>query len=424
MSDFQDATKALRAGYRPQNGEPRQLPIVQSTTYRYDTSEAMGKLFNLEESGYFYTRVGNPTNDTVAAKICELEGGVAAMLTSSGQAATFFAILNLAGCGDHVISTTAIYGGSFNLFSVTMKRMGIEFSFISPDCTEEELGAAFRPNTKAVFGETLSNPTLHVLDIEKFAKVAHAKGVPLILDNSFPSPVHCKPFEWGADIVTHSTTKYLDGHASSMGGVIVDSGNFDWMAHKEKFPEFCTPDPSYHGLIYAETFGKGAYITKATVQLMRDLGATPAPMNSYLLNIGLETLPLRMAKHAQNGLAVAQFLEDHPKVAWVNFPELAHSSQKERCDKYLPKGSCGVLSFGLKDGQKGAEAFMAKLTLCNIATHVADAQTCILHPATSTHRQLSDEQLIEAGVSADLVRLSVGIEDLSDILADLTQALQ
>ena len=424
MSDYQISTDCLHAGYRPGNGEPRNIPIIQSTTFRYETSEEMGKLFDLEASGYFYTRLQNPTNDMVAAKICALEGGTAAMLLSSGQAANFYAIFNIAGCGDHVISSTSIYGGTFNLFAVTMKRMGIEFTFVDPECSEEELNAAFRPNTKAVFGETIANPALTVLDIERFAKAAHAHGVPLIVDNTFATPVNCRPFEWGADIVTHSTTKYMDGHGAGVGGAIVDSGKFDWLAHADKFPGLTTPDESYHGVTYTERFGlAGAYITKATVQLMRDFGATPAPQNAYYLNIGLETLPLRMAKHCENALAVAKFLEAHPKVAWVNYPDLESSPSNALARKYMPDGTCGVVSFGVKGGREAASRFMAALELCSIATHVADAKTCVLHPASTTHRHMTDEELRAAGVSPDLVRLSVGIEDAQDILADLEQAL-
>ena len=420
MSHYQIGTNCLHAGYRPGNGEPRNFPIVQSTTFRYETSEEMGKLFDLEASGYFYTRLQNPTNDTVAAKICALEGGTAAMLLSSGQAASFYSIFNIASCGDHVVSSSTIYGGTYNLFAVTMKRMGIEFTFVDPDCTAEELNAAFRPNTKAVFGETIANPALTVLDIEKFADAAHSHGVPLIIDNTFATPVNCRPFEWGADIVTHSTTKYMDGHALQVGGAIVDSGNFDWTRYPDKFPGLCTPDESYHGVTYTERFGLGgAYITKATVQLMRDLGSIPSPQNCFLLNIGLETLPLRMAKHCANAQAVAEYLEKHPKVAWVNYA----GKYYERARKYLPNGSCGVVSFGVKGGRSAAETFMAGLKLASIATHVADAKTCVLHPASSTHRQMNDEELAAAGVAPDLVRFSVGIEDVKDIIADLEQAL-
>ena len=425
MSDYQISTDCLHAGYRPGNGEPRNFPIVQSTTFRYETSEEMGKLFDLEASGYFYTRLQNPTNDTVAAKICALEGGTAAMLLSSGQAASFYSIFNIASCGDHVVSSSTIYGGTYNLFAVTMKRMGIEFTFVDPDCTAEELNAAFRPNTKAVFGETIANPALTVLDIEKFADAAHSHGVPLIIDNTFATPVNCQPFEWGADIVTHSTTKYMDGHALQVGGAIVDSGNFDWTRYPDKFPGLCTPDESYHGVTYTERFGLGgAFITKATVQLMRDFGAPPAPMNSYLLNVGLETLHLRMPQHCANALTVAKYLKNHPKIAWVNCPSLEGDKYYELAQKYMPNGTCGVVTFGVQGGRKAAETFMAGLKLASIATHVADAKTCVLHPASSTHRQMSDAELMAAGVSPDLIRLSVGIEDVKDILADLEQALE
>ena len=424
MSDYRPSTNCLHAGYVPGNGEPRNIPIVQSTTFRYATGEAMGALFDLEASGYFYTRLQNPTSDAVAAKICALEGGTAAMLTSSGQAANFFAIFNIASCGDHVVASSAIYGGTFNLFAVTMKRMGIDFTFVGPDCTEEELEAAFRPNTKAVFGETIANPALTVLDIEKFARCAHAHGVPLIVDNTFPTPIHCRPFQWGADIVTHSTTKYMDGHANAVGGAIVDSGKFDWNRYADKFPGLTTPDESYHGITYTEWFGLGgAYITKATAQLMRDFGATPAPMNSYFVNVGLETLPLRVEKHCANAQAAAEFLASHPKVAWVNYPGLPGNPYYALARKYMPDGTCGVVSFGVQGGREAASRFMAGLKLASIATHVADAKTCVLHPASTTHRQMNDEELLAAGVSADLVRLSVGIEDPADILADLEQAL-
>ena len=424
MSEYQPSTNCLHAGYVPGSGEPRNIPIVQSTTFRYATGEAMGALFDLEAEGYFYTRLQNPTNDQVAAKICALEGGTAAMLTSSGQAANFFAIFNIASCGDHVVASSAIYGGTFNLFAVTMKRMGIDFTFVGPDCTEEELEAAFRPNTKAVFGETIANPALTVLDIEKFARCAHAHGVPLIVDNTFPTPIHCRPFQWGADIVTHSTTKYMDGHANAVGGAIVDSGKFDWNRYADKFPGLTTPDESYHGITYTEWFGLGgAYITKATAQLMRDFGATPAPMNSYFVNVGLETLPLRVEKHCANAQAAAEFLASHPKVAWVNYPGLPGNPYYALARKYMPDGTCGVVSFGVQGGREAASRFMAGLKLASIATHVADAKTCVLHPASTTHRQMNDEELLAAGVSADLVRLSVGIEDPTDILADLEQAL-
>ena len=424
MSDYRLSTNCLHAGYTPGNGEPRNIPIVQSTTFRYATGEAMGALFDLEAAGYFYTRLQNPTSDAVAAKICALEGGTAAMLTSSGQAANFFAVFNIAGCGDHVVASSAIYGGTFNLFAVTMKRMGIDFTFVGPDCSDAELEAAFRPNTKAVFGETIANPALTVLDIERFAKAAHAHGVPLIVDNTFPTPVNCRPFGHGADIVTHSTTKYMDGHANAVGGAIVDSGRFDWLAHADKFPGLTTPDESYHGITYAEKFGlEGAYITKAVAQLMRDFGASPAPMNAYLLNVGLETLPLRMAKHCANALALARYLEGHDKVAWVNYPGLESSPYHALVEKYMPDGTCGVISFGVKGGREAASRFMAGLKLCSIATHVADAKTCVLHPASTTHRQMNDAELEAAGVSPDLIRLSVGIEDADDLRADLDQAL-
>ncbi|MEQ2443976.1 O-acetylhomoserine aminocarboxypropyltransferase/cysteine synthase family protein [Pseudoflavonifractor intestinihominis] len=424
MSDYRMSTNCIHAGYRPGNGEPRNIPIIQSTTFRYATGEQMGALFDLEASGYFYTRLQNPTNDHVAAKICALEGGTAAMLTSSGQAANFYAVFNIASCGDHVVASSAIYGGTFNLFAVTMKRMGVEFTFVDPDCSEEELEAAFKPNTKAVFGETIANPALTVLDIEKFAKAAHAHGVPLIVDNTFPTPVNCRPFEWGADIVTHSTTKYMDGHANAVGGAIVDSGKFDWMAHADKFPGLTTPDESYHGITYAEKFGKeGAYITKATAQLMRDFGSIPSPQNCYYLNIGLETLPLRMKQHCSNALAVAQYLQGHEKVAWVKYPGLEGDQYHAMAAKYMPNGTCGVVSFGVKGGRAAASKFMAGLELASIATHVADAKTCVLHPASTTHRQMNDAELAAAGVSPDLVRLSVGIEDPADILADVEKAL-
>ena len=424
MSDYRPSTNCLHAGYVPGNGEPRNIPIVQSTTFRYATGEAMGALFDLEAAGYFYTRLQNPTSDAVAAKICALEGGTAAMLTSSGQAANFFAVFNIASCGDHVVASSAIYGGTFNLFAVTMKRMGVDFTFVDPNCSDAELEAAFRPNTKAVFGETIANPALTVLDIEKFAKEAHAHGVPLIVDNTFPTPVNCRPFEWGADIVTHSTTKYMDGHANAVGGAIVDSGKFDWMAHADKFPGLTTPDESYHGVTYTERFGlAGAYITKATVQLMRDLGSIPSPQNCYYLNIGLETLPLRMKQHCSNALAVAQFLQSHEKVAWVKYPGLEGDQYHAMAAKYMPNGTCGVVSFGVKGGREAASKFMAGLELASIATHVADAKTCVLHPASTTHRQMNDAELAAAGVSPDLVRLSVGIEDPADLLADIDKAL-
>ncbi|MBQ5585210.1 MAG: PLP-dependent transferase, partial [Selenomonadaceae bacterium] len=411
MKNYHIGTKCVQAGYTPKNGEPRQVPIIQSTTFKYDTSEEMGKLFDLEASGYFYTRLQNPTNDYVAAKIAALEGGSAAMLTSSGQAANFFALFNICECGDHIVASSSIYGGTYNLIAVTMKKMGIDVTFVSPDADEAELNAAFQDNTKAMFGETIANPALTVLDIELFARVAHAHNVPLIVDNTFPTPVNCRPIEWGADIVTHSTTKYMDGHGAAVGGAIVDAGRFDWMAHADKFPGLCTPDDSYHGIIYAEKFGKeGAFITKCTVQLMRDLGSIPSPSSAFLLNLGLESLHVRMPKHVENGQAVAEFLEAHPKVAYVNYPGLASSKYHERAKKYLPKGGCGVVSFGLKGGREAASAFMKNLKLGAIETHVADARTCCLNPATSTHRQLTDEQLIEAGVPAELIRISLGIE--------------
>ena len=424
MSDYKMNTKCVQSGYRPGNGEPRQIPIVQSTTFKYDTSEDMGKLFDLEASGYFYTRLQNPTNDYVAAKIADMEGGTAAMLTSSGQAANFFALFNICQAGDHIVSSSSIYGGTFNLISVTMAKMGIEATFVSPDCTEEELNAAFKENTKAVFGETIANPALTVLDIEKFAKAAHAHHVPLIVDNTFPTPVNCRPIEWGADIVTHSTTKYMDGHGAAVGGAIVDSGNFDWMANAEKFPGLCTPDDSYHGITYAEKFGKeGAFITKCTAQLMRDLGCIQSPQHAFILNLGLESLHLRMPRHVENGQAVAEFLEKQPQVAYVNYPGLESDKYHERAMKYMPKGGCGVVSFELKGGRKAAETFMKHLKLAAIETHVADARTCCLNPATSTHRQMSDEQLAAAGVPAGLVRISCGLEDKEDLIADLAQAL-
>ena len=416
-------TRCLHAGYEPKNGEPRVLPIVQSTTYKYESSEAMAKLFDLEAEGYFYTRLQNPTNDMVAAKIAALEGGVAAVLTSSGQAASFYSVFNVAAAGDHVVASAAIYGGTFNLFSVTMKKLGIDFTFVSPDATREELDAAFKENTKAVFAETLSNPSLTVLDIEKFAAAAHAHGVPLIVDNTFPTPINCRPFEFGADIVTHSTTKYMDGHATSVGGMIVDSGNFDWTAN-DKFPGLTTPDDSYHGIVYTERFGKGAYITKAVAQLMRDLGSIPSPHNAFLLNLGLETLHLRVERHCQNAMRVAQFLEAHDKVSWVNYPGLPGNKYYDLAQKYMPHGTSGVISFGVKGGRAAATVFQDSLRLATIATHVADCRTCVLYPAGTTHRQLTDEQLIACGVPDDLLRLSVGIENVEDILEDLAQALE
>lgn len=424
MNEQRIATKCVQGGYTPGNGEPRQIPIIQSTTFKYDTSEDMGKLFDLEASGYFYTRLQNPTNDYVAAKICELEGGSAAMLTSSGQAANFYAVFNIAECGSHVVASSSIYGGTFNLFAVTMKKMGIDFTFVAPDCSEEELNAAFKENTKAVFGETIANPALTVLDIEKFAKAAHAHGVPLIVDNTFATPIHCRPFEWGADIVTHSTTKYMDGHGAGVGGCIVDSGKFDWMAHADKFPGLCTPDDSYHGITYAEKFGKeGAYITKATSQLMRDFGSIQSPQNAFILNLGLESLHLRIKKHAENGLAVATFLESDPRIEFVNFCDLPGDKYHEMAKKYLPNGSCGVVSFGIRGGRTAAEKFMKELKICAIETHVADARTCCLHPASATHRQMNDEQLVACGISPNLVRLSCGLEDAEDLIADIKQAL-
>ena len=417
-------TKCVQSGYKPGNGEPRQLPIYQSTTFKYDTSSDMGKLFDLESDGYMYSRLANPTCDFVAKKIADLEGGTAAMLTSSGQAANFFAVFNIAEAGDHIVSSATIYGGTFNLFSVTMKKMGIDFTFVSPDCTEEELNRAFRPNTKAVFGETIANPVLTVLDIEKFAKAAHAHGVPLIVDNTFATPINCRPFEWGADIVTHSTSKYMDGHASAIGGCIVDSGKFDWTKYPDKFPGLCTPDESYHGVTYTEKFGiEGAFITKCVTQLMRDFGSNQQAQIAYLLNIGLESLHLRVKRHCDSALKVAKFLEENENIAWVNYPGLESNKYYETASKYLPNGSCGVISFGVKGGRKAAEEFMGKLKIANIETHVADSHTCCLHPASSTHRQLSDEQLVDAGVSADLVRLSIGLEDPKDIIEDLKQAL-
>ena len=415
-------TTCVQGGYRPGDAEPRQVPIYQSTTWKYDTSEHMGRLFDLDESGYFYTRLQNPTNDAVAAKICELEGGTAAMLTSSGQAANFFALFNIVGAGDHVVASSAIYGGTYNLIAHTMGRMGIESTFVSPDCTDEELEAAFRPNTKAVFGETVANPALDVLDIERFASAAHAHGVPLIVDNTFPTPVLCRPFEWGADIVTHSTTKYMDGHAVQVGGVIVDSGSFNW--DNGKFPMLTQPDESYHGVVYTRQFGKAAYITKARTHLMRDLGAQAAPMNAFLLNLGLETLALRMERHCSNALKVAQYLEADPRVAWVDYPDLEGNPNHALAQKYMPHGTCGVVSFGVKGGREAATKFMDGLEMASVVTHVADLRTCCLHPASTTHRQMSDEQLREAGVAPDLIRLSVGIENPDDILADIDQALE
>ena len=423
VNKLNQETLCVQAGWTPTNGEPRVLPIYQSTTFKYDSSEQMAKLFDLEASGYFYTRLQNPTNDAVAAKIAALEGGVAAMLTSSGQAANFFAFFNICEAGDHIVSATSIYGGTYNLLSVTLKKLGIECTFVDEGASEEEISQAFRPNTKLLFGETISNPGVKVLDIEKFARIAHQHGVPLIVDNTFATPINCRPFEWGADIVTHSTTKYMDGHASTVGGCIVDSGHFDWSAHADKYPGLCEPDPSYHGLTYTESFGKMAYITKATSQLMRDLGSIQAPQNAFLLNLGLETLHLRMPQHCKNALKVAQWLQQNDKVAWINYPDLEGDKYHDLAKKYLPNGSCGVMAFGLKGGRDVAINFMDHLKFVAIVTHVADARTCVLHPASHTHRQLSDEQLIEAGVAPDLIRLSVGIENADDIIADLEQAL-
>ena len=418
------ATQCVQAGYTPGKGEPRQIPIIQSTTFKYENSEQMGRLFDLEDNGYFYTRLQNPTNDMVAAKICAMEGGTAAMLTSSGQAANFFAVFNIATAGDHVVASSAIYGGTYNLFAVTMRKMGVEFTFLSPDCTAEELDAAFRPNTKAVFGETIANPALTVLDIEKFADAAHRHGVPLIIDNTFATPVNCRPIEWGADIVTHSTTKYMDGHGAAVGGCIVDSGKFNWMANPEKFPGLTTPDDSYHGIVYAEKFGlAGAFITKATAQLMRDFGSIQSPQNAFILGLGLESLHVRMKRHCENAQAVAEFLAGHDKVAWVTYCGLPGDKYHARAQKYLPNGSCGVVSFGVKGGRKAAEAFMKHLKVAAIETHVADARSCCLHPASATHRQMSDEELLAAGVSPDLVRFSVGLENKDDLIEDIAQAL-
>lgn len=421
---FKPETLCVQAGWTPKKGEPRVLPIYQSTTFKYDTSEQMARLFDLEDSGYFYTRLQNPTNDAVAAKIAALEGGVAAMLTSSGQAANFYAIFNICQAGDHFVCSSAIYGGTFNLFGVTMKKLGIDVTFVHPDASEEEISAAFKPNTKALFGETISNPSLEVLDIEKFARIAHSHGVPLIVDNTFPTPINCRPFEWGADIVVHSTTKYMDGHATSVGGCIVDSGNFDWEKYADKFPGLTTPDESYHGVIYTQRFGKGAYITKATSQLMRDLGSVQSPENAFLINLGLETLALRMERHCSNALAVAKFLENNEHVAWVNYADLESSKYHALQQKYMPNGTCGVISFGLKGDRATAVKFMDHLKMIAIVTHVADARTSVLHPASHTHRQLSDEQLAEAGVQPDLIRLSVGIENVADIIDDIQQALE
>ena len=425
MEKLRTETLCIQAGYTPGNGEPRQLPIIQSTTFKYATSEDMGKLFDLEAEGYFYSRLANPTCDAVAAKICALEGGSAAMLTSSGQSANFMAVFNIAGCGDHIVASSAIYGGSFNLFSVTMKKMGLETTFIDPDCTEEELNAAFRPNTKAVFGETIANPALTVLDIEKFARAAHAHGVPLIVDNTFATPVNCRPIEWGADIVTHSTTKYMDGHASAVGGCIVDGGKFDWTAHADKFPGLTTPDDSYHGVTYTERFGLGgAFITKCTAQLMRDFGCVQSPQVAYILNLGLESLPFRMKQHCANAQAIAEYLKGHEKVKWVKYCGLPGDKYYDLAKKYMPNGSCGVISFGLFGGRKAAETFMKHLKLGSIETHVADSRTCCLHPASSTHRQMTDAELDAAGVGADLIRLSCGLENAQDLIEDIAQALE
>ena len=416
-------TKCIQSGYTPKNGEPRVLPIVQSTTYKYESADQMGRLFDLEESGYFYTRLANPTNDCVAAKIADLEGGVGALLTSSGQAANFYAIFNICSAGDHVVCSSAIYGGTFNLFNVTMRKMGIDFTFVTPDVSDADLEAAFKPNTKAAFAESISNPSLNIIDFEQFANAAHKHGVPFIVDNTFPTPINCRPFEHGADIVTHSTTKYMDGHATSVGGCVVDSGNFDWAAHADKFPGLTTPDDSYHGITYTEKFGKSAFMTKLLAQVMRDLGSIPSPHNAFLLNLGLETLHLRMERHCQNALEVAKFLESDDRIAWVEYPGLESSKYHERAKKYMPNGTCGVISFGVKGGREAATKFMDSLKLAAIVTHVADARTCILHPASTTHRQLTDEQLRDCGTSPDLLRLSVGIEYAGDIIADIEQAL-
>lgn len=424
MTNYKTSTVCVQGGYEPKNGEPRVVPIIQSTTYKYESSEQMGNLFDLKEPGYFYTRLANPTNDAVANKICQLEGGVAAILTSSGQAANFYAMMNIASAGDHIISTSAIYGGTYNLIAHTMKQMGIETTFVDPEITAEELATKFQPNTKLVFGETLSNPSLSVLDLEKFADVAHKHGVPLIVDNTFPTPIFCKPFEWGVDIVTHSTTKYMNGTANSVGGAVVDSGNFDWTKHSDKFPGLTTPDETYHGTVYTESFGKAAYIVKMTTNLMRDLGSIPSPQNAFYLGIGLETLHLRMERHFQNALTLAKHLENHPKVSWVSFSGLENDSQHKLAEKYLPNGSCGVIAFGVKGGREAAIKFMDSLKLAAIVTHVADSRTCVLHPASTTHRQMNDEELAAAGISQDLVRMSVGIEDIDDIIADVDQALE
>ena len=423
MSDYKIETKCIQSGYTPKNGEPRILPIYQSTTFKYDNSDEMGKLFDLEASGYFYTRLQNPTNDAVAAKICDMEGGVAAMLTSSGQAANFYAIMNIAEAGGHIICSSAVYGGTYNLYAHTIRKMGIAATFVDPNCSEEELNAAFQENTKAVVGETIANPALTVLDIEKFAKAAHAHGVPLIVDNTFATPINCRPFEWGADIVTHSTTKYMDGHAACVGGAIVDSGNFDWNQYADKFPGLTTPDETYHGLVYTERFGKGAYITKATAQMMRDLGSIQSPQNAFLLNLGLETLHLRMPRHCENALAAAKYLKNHEKVAWVNCPSMEGDQYYDLAQKYMPNGTCGVITFGIKGGREAAVRMMDNLKMIAIVTHVADARSCVLHPASHTHRQMNEQELLEAGVQPDLIRFSVGIENIEDIIADLEQAL-
>ena len=424
MSDYRIETKCIQSGYTPKNGEPRVIPIYQSTTFKYENSDAMGKLFDLEDSGYFYTRLQNPTNDAVAAKICDMEGGVAAMLTSSGQAANFYAIMNIAEAGDHIICSSAVYGGTYNLYAHTIRKMGIEATFVDPDCSEDELHAAFKDNTKALVGETIANPGLNVLDIEKFARVAHAHGVPLIIDNTFATPINCRPFEWGADIVTHSTTKYMDGHATAVGGCIVDSGNFDWKAHAEKFPGLTTPDETYHGLVYTERFGKGAYITKATSQMMRDLGSIQSPQNAFLLNLGLETLHLRMPRHCENAVNAAKFLQNHEKVAWVNCPSLEGDKYYDLAQKYMPNGTCGVITFGVKGGRDACVKMMDALKMIAIVTHVADSRSCVLHPASHTHRQMNEQELLEAGVQPDLIRFSVGTENIEDIIDDLKQALE
>ncbi len=423
MSDYRIETKCIQSGYTPKNGEPRIVPIYQSTTFKYESSDAMGRLFDLEDSGYFYTRLQNPTNDAVASKICDMEGGVAAMLTSSGQAANFYAIMNIAEAGDHIVCSSAVYGGTYNLYAHTIRKMGIEATFIDPDCSESELNAAFKENTKAVVGETIANPGLNVLDIEKFAKCAHAHGVPLIIDNTFATPINCRPFEWGADIVTHSTTKYMDGHASCVGGCIVDSGNFDWDKYADKFPGLTTPDETYHGLVYTERFGKGAFITKATSQMMRDLGSIQSPQNAFLLNLGLETLHLRMPRHCENALKAAQYLKNHEKIAWVNCPSMEGDKYYELAQKYMPNGTCGVITFGVKGGRDACVKMMDALRMIAIVTHVADARSCVLHPASHTHRQMNEQELLEAGVQPDLIRFSVGIENIEDIIADLEQAL-